>query len=146
MLSTLPPRARPWPALVLTAAVAVAAAVAAAAACYVVLLWSGPASLLGAAGAGQPRPEAAPGPSEEEDHSVVRLPESRWAAAGVRVAPAVQAPLTERVWRTGRLALNEDRVAHVAPRAEGVVREVHARLGQDVKAGDVLAVIDSREV
>lgn len=90
-------------------------------------------------------PTASAEPAEEDDHSQVHFPESRWEAAGVRVEPASFAPLNDRVWRTGRLTLNEDRVSHISPRTEGVVREVRVRLGQDVKAGDILAVIDSRE-
>lgn len=78
--------------------------------------------------------------------SVIRFAKGKWPAAGVVLQPAEYAPFVERVWRTGVIGLNADRVAHIAPLVEGVVREVPVRLGQDVKAGDVLAVIDSKEV
>jgi RND family efflux transporter MFP subunit len=42
--------------------------------------------------------------------------------------------------------VNDDRVAHVCPPVEGVVRDVPVRLGEDVARGQVLAVIDSKEV
>jgi cobalt-zinc-cadmium efflux system membrane fusion protein len=90
--------------------------------------------------------EAAKSESPPAPEGVVKFAEARWAAAGIKVEPAASAPFTERVWRTGHLALDDTRVAHVMPLAEGIVREVPTRLGQDVKAGDVLAVLDSREV
>ena len=38
---------------------------------------------------------------------------------------------------------NADRLAHVAPRFAGIVREVKKQVGDPVRAGDVLAVIES---
>jgi cobalt-zinc-cadmium efflux system membrane fusion protein len=80
----------------------------------------------------------------EEDH--IDFPKSKWEAAGIEITPTLKAPLTSRVWRTGRVALNEDRIAHISPPAEGIIYQVPVRIGQTVKAGDTLAVIDSREL
>lgn len=80
------------------------------------------------------------------DRSVVRMAEAKWASAGIRVEPAAYSAFTERIWRSGRLVLNESRIAHISPMVEGIVRAVKVRLGQDVKAGDVLALLDCREV
>ena len=44
------------------------------------------------------------------------------------------------------ISLNSDTVAHIVPRLSGVVRSVHKNLGDKVQAGDVLAVISSREL
>jgi membrane fusion protein, heavy metal efflux system len=46
----------------------------------------------------------------------------------------------------GRVAPNENQYAYITPRAAGVVRSVAVHLGQEVKAGDLLATIDSPEV
>jgi multidrug efflux pump subunit AcrA (membrane-fusion protein) len=46
----------------------------------------------------------------------------------------------------GRVAPNENQYAFITPRAAGVVRSVTAHLGQEVKAGDLLATVDSPEV
>lgn len=43
----------------------------------------------------------------------------------------------------GRVGYNQDRVAHVTPRFAGVVREVQARIGQWVRAGQTIAVIEN---
>lgn len=77
---------------------------------------------------------------------VVRLPQPAWAAAGLRVSPAKTAPLAETARVTGKISLNEDRVAHIFPLVEGRVEEVRVGFGQQVKQGDVLAVIQSKEV
>lgn len=87
--------------------------------------------------------------SEPEDghtHTSVRFPRERWESAGVRTEPAAIAPLADYVWRTGRVVVNDDRVAHISPPVEGIIREVRVRLGQDVTAGQVLAVLDSEKV
>jgi RND family efflux transporter MFP subunit len=77
---------------------------------------------------------------------VVPLPKDKWAAAGIRCEPAGYGPLADRAWRTGSVQFDHDRVAHLACPVEGLVRETRADHGRQVKAGDVLALIDSREV
>jgi cobalt-zinc-cadmium efflux system membrane fusion protein len=46
----------------------------------------------------------------------------------------------------GEIRLDADRVAHVAPRIAGAVTEVRKNLGDRVEAGEVLAVLASREL
>lgn len=46
----------------------------------------------------------------------------------------------------GEIRANEDRYAHVTPRVSGVVRSVSANVGSYVRAGEVMAVIESREL
>jgi cobalt-zinc-cadmium efflux system membrane fusion protein len=70
----------------------------------------------------------------------------KWSAAGLEVAPAEYGDLAESVWVTGKVALNEEHLAHIYPLVEGVVREVKVRFGQEVQAGTVLTVLDSKEV
>jgi len=41
---------------------------------------------------------------------------------------------------------DQDRVAHIAPRYAGIVREVAAEIGDRVKAGQVLAVVESENL
>jgi cobalt-zinc-cadmium efflux system membrane fusion protein len=84
--------------------------------------------------------------SKAEAPGKVTLPKSTWSVAGIEVAPAKAARMTDSVEVTGKVALNEDRIAHVYPIVEGRVEEVRVRFGQDVKAGDVLAIIQSKEV
>lgn len=76
----------------------------------------------------------------------VQFAQEKWQAAGLEIAPVATKTLVDSVWVTGKIALNEDRLAHVYPLVEGVVREVRVKYGQQVAAGDVLAVLDSKEV
>ena len=46
----------------------------------------------------------------------------------------------------GRIAPDETRYAQITPRAAGVIRTVVAVIGQEVRAGDLLATVDSPEV
>ena len=42
--------------------------------------------------------------------------------------------------------INADRVAHIVPRSPGIARQVNNRVGDRVKAGDVMAVLESAEL
>jgi cobalt-zinc-cadmium efflux system membrane fusion protein len=46
---------------------------------------------------------------------------------------------------TGRVQANPNRMSRVRPRFAGVVKKVHVELGESVKAGDVLATVQSNE-
>jgi cobalt-zinc-cadmium efflux system membrane fusion protein len=46
----------------------------------------------------------------------------------------------------GEVQVNGDRMAHVAPRVGGVVEEVFVSLGDSVRRGQILAVLESREL
>lgn len=94
---------------------------------------------------GKPESHAAEEKKAETDKNAVTMPKAKQSAAGIETAPATASQLRTVTWRTGRVSLNEDRVAHISPPAEGIVREVPVRIGQTVAAGDVLAVIECRE-
>lgn len=78
--------------------------------------------------------------------AVVRLDEREAREFGVEVAVAGPGELRVEVVLPGEVTLNPDSIVHVTPRVPGVVREVHKGLGDDVTAGDLLAVLDSREL
>lgn len=87
-------------------------------------------------------------PTETErdgEESLIEFDAERQAKAGIQVEAAIGGPLVERVWRTGRIALNEDRLVHLSPPVEGVIQSVTVRLGERVDPNKPLAVIDSRE-
>lgn len=66
------------------------------------------------------------------------------AKVGVRTAEPGKVAVTLSL--PGEVALNTEKVAHVTPRVSGSVRESKRQLGDVVKKGDVLAVLDSREL
>jgi cobalt-zinc-cadmium efflux system membrane fusion protein len=77
---------------------------------------------------------------------VVKLGEAEQREFGIEVGTAGSGPLRLHVTLPGDVALNADRRAHVVPRVSGVVQAVHQTLGDVVRVGDVLAVLDSREL
>lgn len=64
-------------------------------------------------------------------------------ARGVRVTTAAAGVVDVGVELPGEVRANADRIAHLAPRTAGLVREVRKRIGDPVRAGEVLAVIES---
>jgi cobalt-zinc-cadmium efflux system membrane fusion protein len=75
----------------------------------------------------------------------VTLAPEQLEPAGISIEVAGPATIRERVVLNGRIAPNEDALAHVIARFPGVVRSVHKRLGETVKKGELLAVIESNE-
>ncbi len=74
------------------------------------------------------------------------LPEEAVANAGITIARAGPAKLTRVLRLTGEIGLNEEKVVHVVPRLDGVVKKVFKDLGDKVTEGEVLAVLESREL
>ncbi len=47
---------------------------------------------------------------------------------------------------TGEIGVDEEKVVHIVPRLDGVVRKVFKDLGDHVKEGELLAILESREL
>src|SRR5256885_16000548 len=67
-------------------------------------------------------------------------------AAGVRLPGAGPTPVRSVLQLPGEIRFNEDRTAHVVPRVAGIAESVPANLGQNVKKGQLLAVLSSAAV
>ena len=78
--------------------------------------------------------------------AIVQLDARKLDALGLEIEPVRRGQWLREVRVTGRLELNESKVAHVSALVTGVVREICVEIGQEVRAGEVLAYIDSREV
>ena len=81
-----------------------------------------------------------------EQDGGIRLTPEIIEATGIRVRVAGPGTLGKRIKLIGEISFNENTFAHIVPAAAGVVREVAADIGERVQAGDVLAILDSREV
>ncbi len=91
-------------------------------------------------------PETPPATAAPALSDRIEFPRSLWASAGLQIRPVVRKPLVEPVNVTGKVALNEDRLAHIFPLVEGRVDEVRIQFGQRVRTGDLLVVVQSKEV
>ena len=65
--------------------------------------------------------------------------------ANLKIEEAGPAKIKTLLPLYGKIASNEETLAHVQPRFPGVVKEVRKRLGDKVGKGDVLAVVESNE-
>jgi len=85
---------------------------------------------------------------EMDGHSevpIVALSDEAMKEFGVeiRAASAGTIPIHRKL--TGEIVVEPDRLAHIFPRFPGIVKDVRKRIGDRVKAGEVLAVIESNE-
>lgn len=84
--------------------------------------------------------------AEKKGDRPVRLNEEQQQAIGLKLTKITSGSSFDVLSAPGRVAPNETQYAYITPRASGVVRSVTTHVGQDVKAGDLLATIDSPEV
>lgn len=67
-------------------------------------------------------------------------------AAGIDISPAWTGAVTEAVAGSGELSFDPARVTRVTARAPGTAWRVFKQMGDTVRAGDVLALVDAAEV
>ncbi|NYT70629.1 efflux RND transporter periplasmic adaptor subunit [Pusillimonas noertemannii] len=96
-------------------------------------------------------PETDAGNDEHGGHGAshereIAFSQAQIDAAGITLATAGPARIGVFVQLPGEIAFNANRTAQLVPRLAGIVREVPAELGQEVKQGDVLAVLASPEL
>lgn len=78
-----------------------------------------------------------------QEEGKIELTDAQLQASGVTLKKAGAARIRGGLQLPGEIRFNEDRTAHVVPRLTGVVEAVQANLGQQVKKGQVLAIIAS---
>ena len=66
--------------------------------------------------------------------------------AGIVVETAGPVRMKTVLELPGEIELNADKVVHVVPRLSGVVTEVYKNLGDTVRHGEIIAVLESREL
>lgn len=108
-------------------------------------------ALAGGCGAGDgkdgaKKDEHAEGKDEHKDEGIVKLSDGEAARAGVRTEALAEQQLADSVTLTATVEANRERIAHVAPRVPGRITAVSAKLGDVVKQGQTLAVLESIEV
>ena len=86
-------------------------------------------------------------PAETQDKpGEVRLTESQMKLIDLRVGAAEPGRVASDLVLNGEVTADQDRTVEVLPRAAGIVRQVMGRLGETVRAGAPLAVIESSGV
>ena len=83
-----------------------------------------------------------------DDHveGEVHLNEKQLAGLKLDEVEVRRGSLTSVIELPGEVQLNTDRLVHVTPRVSGIVASVEKTLGDRVEVGDLLCVLDSREM
>lgn len=99
----------------------------------------------------QSEPDGLSSPEHDQEHDelatmVIRLSPDQIAATELNILPVRPKKLQIVHTLPARIILNGNRYAHVTTEASGVAREVRKDLGDSVQAGEVLAVLESRDI
>ncbi len=85
-------------------------------------------------------------PAEGNEPAQVKLSPEQIEQAGIKTAVAGPGRVGESIQLPGEIRLNADNVAHITPRVPGVAVKVIKGLGDSVRAGETLAVLESKEL
>lgn len=97
----------------------------------------------GEAGAGEARrnPE-----SQEKPTDIIKMSAEQIAAAQIETTPVADGVLAKRLAVPATVVPNSDHIARVPAKIAGTVAQLRKRLGDMVQKGEVVAVLDSREI
>ncbi|MFD1330842.1 divalent metal ion exporter adaptor subunit IhpB [Methylopila musalis] len=85
------------------------------------------------------------GHGAELPEGVVAFDDARLRAAGIALGEAGASTLREELQLNGIVRANQEAVVQVTPRFPGIVRTLARRLGDEVRKGDLLAVVESNQ-
>lgn len=83
---------------------------------------------------------------EEHGQEVVRLSTGQIKEFGIELSIVKAGLIDQYVELPGEVRINQDRLSHVVPRVSGIVRGVRKTVGDSVKTGELLAVLESRDL
>ena len=84
--------------------------------------------------------------ADHDDDPVIRLDTATIEEFGIHIATAGPGTIGSELRLAGQVTFNADRLAHMTPRVGGIARDVHRSIGDVVVAGELMAVLSSREV
>jgi membrane fusion protein, heavy metal efflux system len=93
-------------------------------------------------GAEARKPSLEPGAEQQ----IVKLTDQQITAARIEVLAVQGGTLARRLTVPGTILPDADRIAHVSVKLSGTVAELRKKLGDPVSKGEVLAILESREV
>lgn len=86
------------------------------------------------------------GEEHEEEGGAIHMDAATITRSKITLVDAGPAPVSRDIRVMGTVVADADRMVHVTLRVSGIVTEVHKRLGEQVLPGDVLLVLDSRDL
>lgn len=82
---------------------------------------------------------------DEHEEGKTEIPPDAAKKAGVSIEKTAPAMIGKVIALTGRITINQNAKAEVRARFPGIVRSVKVNLGDQVKKGQVLAIVESNE-
>lgn len=82
----------------------------------------------------------------ENHENRLELSAEELGESNVRFAKTGPRTLSETLELPGKIAVDQDRYVHLTPRISGIVTAVYTHLGEAVAKGELMAVIESREL
>ncbi|RKZ07644.1 efflux transporter periplasmic adaptor subunit [bacterium] len=82
---------------------------------------------------------------QNEQGGIVQISAAELEEFGIVLATAGPGTISTTLSVPGEVRPNADRLAHIVPRYAGIVSEVHVAVGDRVRAGEVLALVESDE-
>lgn len=83
---------------------------------------------------------------EHEEENFVHMSESQIKDLGIEIQKAVSGELSVTISTRGKIMLHPDLLVHVLPKISGVAKDAFKNIGDSVKAGDMIATLESREM
>ncbi|HRQ61598.1 MAG TPA: efflux RND transporter periplasmic adaptor subunit, partial [Alphaproteobacteria bacterium] len=86
--------------------------------------------------------------SDEHAHEegTIALSAAQLSTSGIKTAPIGPGKLMQEVLIPGKIVAADDRIAQLVPKVSGTVTEARKNLNDPVEKGEVLALIESREM
>jgi cobalt-zinc-cadmium efflux system membrane fusion protein len=81
-----------------------------------------------------------------EERATIRLTDEQIEMSGIALAAVQAGTLSRRIVVPGTIVPHADRIARVSVRLSAIVTELRKKLGDTVEKGEVIAVLESREV
>ena len=85
-------------------------------------------------------------PAPPDSSDMVQVTQAQIKQFDIRCQVVSSGDVEAWIQAPGQIEINHEHMAHIVPRVKGVVSRVDVDLGQSVMAGQVLAVIESREL
>ncbi len=73
------------------------------------------------------------------------LTKSQQKEAGIVLDKAKSGDLNKKISVLGEILLNEDEIVHLVPRIAGIAIDINNQVGDEVKKGDILGILDSSD-
>ncbi|MCK5174594.1 MAG: efflux RND transporter periplasmic adaptor subunit, partial [Planctomycetes bacterium] len=86
------------------------------------------------------------GHAAHDDSSAMQFSQADMDRFGIEVGRAGAGEFEVHVSIPGEIKVNSDRMAHIIPTVGGVVRQVSKKLGDTVKAGEIIVWLESPEL